>query len=112
MSLTPEDFRNAGWGLCPQVAGIAPYRGWHCGLLSEAEHPGLCDDYVALHEDGRSCLLNTSRFDFVMTNERWQWIVGSGFPTGDRFTPPTIGPMTNARVDAEIRLAEMAREAA
>lgn len=110
--VTPEDFRKAGWGHCPSVPGVNPHRGWHCGLLSEGEHPGLCDDYVALHEDGRSALLNTCRFNFNMTDARWRWIVEAGFPGGESFNPPTIGPMTNARVDAEIARAQIARAAA
>lgn len=99
MSLTPEDFRKAGWGPCGPVVGIAPHLGWTPGLLDEARGHRCCDEYVALHEDGRSVLLGTSRFDFHLTQERWNWLVEHGFPTAAQIEPCCIVPITDSMID-------------
>lgn len=79
------------------VAGIRPCQGWVLLAYAEDDTSGFSTTgYVASRAD-EVCLLGQSRFDFDPTQERFDFLVRSGFPSA-----PGGGPWTNAKIDGAI----------
>ncbi len=77
------------------------YNGWQ-HLTSEYDDG---DGFVTIDHDakgpnGKIIRLDTSRFKFQMTEERFQWFVDNGFPRREYFN--TIGPIWSSDIDKEI----------
>lgn len=68
------------WERGGPVHGIEPRDGWTLHFDSGHVRTGYqCEEYVAIHEDGRTAVLNHCRFRFNPTQERWDWLVAHGF---------------------------------
>lgn len=79
------------------VAGIAPVDGWTLWAWDDLDGDRFTRPaYFARHAD-RDVMLAVSRFRFTPTQERFAWLVESGFPRRRG-----IGPWDDAEIDHEI----------
>lgn len=80
------------------VPGILPVNGWHLGVSTEWDGGGFSyPEYAAVRGD-EVRQLDTSRFRFTPSQDRFSWLVRNGFPPR-----PTLGPWDDT--DIEMRLA-------
>ncbi len=80
------------------VPGIDPVQGWRLCELTERDSDGFdYPTYIARNTE-RDVALNVSRFRFSPSQDRFAFLVESGFPAS-----PNIGPWDDT--DIEMRLA-------
>ena len=64
------------------VPGIEPVDGWQLLTFDYEDGDGFIRPGFYAYRFGEYRLLNTSRFSFTPTQERFAWIVNNGFPRG------------------------------
>lgn len=95
-----------------RVAGIDPVDGWTLHAFEEFSDPERLpfDVYIARKGDC-DVLLNTSDHNFHPNNERFSWLVRSGFPAGV-FQHGGRGPFKDSDIDAALLREASERDAA
>lgn len=90
------------WEVSSAVPGIEPRNGWAIHFASGQVRTGWQgEEYEAVHEDGRTELLQHCRWHFTPTQERWDWLCAGNL----KFNPVKHGvlmPFNDADIDAEI----------
>ena len=90
------------------VRGLAPCKGWSLWSFDDQDSDGFWTKRYFARSAERDELLAVDRFDFEPTQERFDWLVRSGFPA-PRLSPVTGAqcPWTNVTIDALIIDAEI-----
>lgn len=83
------------------VPGITHVDGWQLLTFDYEDSDRFNSRGYTAHRFGEFKQLNTSRFLFKPTQERFAWIVANDFPAGAMFYG-VRGPLCNSSIDAAI----------
>lgn len=88
------------------VAGIDPVDGWALFTFDERDNCGFTrPGYVAVRGD-EARHLNVSRFRFTPSQDRFAWLVRTGFPSR---AGKILGPWDDTDIEMMMAVPEMAR---
>lgn len=90
------------------VADIAPVEGWHLVSYDEQDNQGFTTVGYAAVQDERFVTLHVSRFTFTPTQDRFAWLVRSGFPLGYRNRKGALCNFSNDSIDRALHVRKVA----
>ncbi len=77
------------------------HKGWTFDQDESEDGDGFYTmDDIAVDPDGKQHYLDTSRFNFQMSQERFEWFIDNKLPRRSFFN--SIGPITTNEVDNEL----------